>query len=258
MYSEDLAYEKRVRAEVRLWEKEMLQPPSWLQQTSSQFSKTLNKKIPDKVHEMITKAVKGMIETALFGASYMPGRPVSRELSLKKRDLDAQACIKSFQKTASVEGAFTGFGGLLLGAADFPALLAIKMKMLFEMAHIYGFDMSWQEEKLYALHIFQLTFAQPGHRQTVMQRMKAWEASLIADNKPAWKTAGEIEDLSQFDWRKLQQEYRDYIDFRKMLQLLPGIGAAVGAWANYKLLEELGHTARNCYRRRDLGIISEY
>lgn len=245
---QDYAYEKRVRAEIRIWERELLKPPNWLQETSSQFSKTLNHKIPEKVHDMITQAVKGMIETALFGASYMPGRPVNRELSLRHRDREAETCIKTYQKTASAEGAFTGFGGLLLGAVDFPALLAIKMKMLFELAHIYGYDMSRQEEKMYALHVFQLTFSQPSHRQTVMTRMKNWEVSISGG-----KTEGEA-DLSQLDWRKLQQEYRDYIDFRKMLQLIPGIGAAVGAWVNYKLLEELGQTARNCYRRRDLGI----
>lgn len=182
----------------------------------------------------------------------MPGRPVSRERTLKQRDADAEACIKSFQKTASLEGAFTGFGGLLLGAADFPALLAIKMKMLFEMAHIYGWNMSWRHERLYVLHIFQLTFAQPAYRSQVMMRMKAWEAA-IAEKQ----SYNENEDLSELDWRKLQQEYREYIDFRKMLQLLPGIGAAVGAWANYKLLDELGHTARNCYRRRELKLFNE-
>ena len=34
--------------------------------------------------------------------------------------------------------------------------------------------------------------------------------------------------MNQVDWQQLQQEYRDTIDFRKMLQLVPGIGAIVG------------------------------
>jgi hypothetical protein len=52
------------------------------------------------------------------------------------------------------------------------------------------------------------------------------------------------------EWREFQQEYRDYIDFAKMLQLLPGIGAVAGAYANYNLLDQLGETARNAYRLR--------
>ena len=35
-----------------------------------------------------------------------------------------------------------------------------------------------------------------------------------------------------------------------MAQLVPVIGAAVGAVANYRLLQQLGATAINCYRLR--------
>lgn len=38
-----------------------------------------------------------------------------------------------------------------------------------------------------------------------------------------------------------------------MLQLLPGIGAMVGAVANYNLLDQLGETAMNSYRLRLLS-----
>jgi hypothetical protein len=54
------------------------------------------------------------------------------------------------------------------------------------------------------------------------------------------------------DWRVFQQEYRDYIDFVKMFQLLPCVGAVVGAYANYNLLDHLGEVAKNCYRIRIL------
>jgi hypothetical protein len=33
---------------------------------------------------------------------------------------------------------------------------------------------------------------------------------------------------------------------------MPGIGAIVGAYANYQLLDKLGETAMNCYRMRIL------
>ena len=58
------------------------------------------------------------------------------------------------------------------------------------------------------------------------------------------------EDLNLYDWRHLQQEYRDYIDLAKMAQLIPVIGAPVGAIANYQLIKKLGFTAMNAYRMR--------
>ena len=50
--------------------------------------------------------------------------------------------------------------------------------------------------------------------------------------------------------KPFEQEYRDYIDLAKMLQLVPGIGLVVGAYANYKLMNKLGETALNAYRLR--------
>ncbi len=57
-------------------------------------------------------------------------------------------------------------------------------------------------------------------------------------------------DIHQFDWRTFQQEYRDYIDLAKLAQLIPIIGAPVGAVVNYRLLQKLGTTAMNAYRMR--------
>ena len=65
----------------------------------------------------------------------------------------------------------------------------------------------------------------------------------------AWD-ARDVGTLDQFDWRRFQQEYRDYIDLAKMAQMLPLIGAPVGMIVNYRLLDRLGETAINAYRMR--------
>ena len=64
------------------------------------------------------------------------------------------------------------------------------------------------------------------------------------------KANGIPDDIHLFDWRTFQQEYRDYIDIAKMAQLIPVIGAPVGAVANYGLVKKLGKTAKNAYRMR--------
>ena len=60
----------------------------------------------------------------------------------------------------------------------------------------------------------------------------------------------EKERFSEIDWDSFQQEYRDTIDLVKMFQLIPGFGAAVGAYANRQLLDQLGETAKNAFRIR--------
>ncbi len=56
--------------------------------------------------------------------------------------------------------------------------------------------------------------------------------------------------MKEFDWRNFQQEYRDYIDLAKLLQLVPGIGAVVGAYVNHRLTGKLGKFAMQAYRMR--------
>ena len=91
--------------------------------------------------------------------------------------------------------------------------------------------------------MFQLAFSSQQARNTTYRRLAHWDAyRLTLPLNP-----------DEFDWRTFQQEYRDYIDLAKMAQLVPVIGAAVGAVANYKLIEQLGDTAMNCYRLRHFG-----
>jgi hypothetical protein len=151
--------------------------------------------------------------------------------------------INFYRKTAAVEGAATGAGGILWGLADFPLWLSIKMKMLLEIAALYGYDVKNSSERLYLLYIFQLSFSSQQHRNDIYARLDSRD-----------KTDGSIPpNLQELDWRKFQQEYRDYIDLAKFFQLVPGIGAVVGAYVNHSLTEQLGDTAMNAYRMRHFG-----
>lgn len=145
-----------------------------------------------------------------------------------------------YRNTAAVEGGITGAGGILLGLADFPILIGIKLKLLFDIASIYGFNVKDYKERVYLLHIFELAFSSDAHRKKVFLKMTDWDT----------KSKDLPDDINQFDWRNFQQEYRDYIDLAKMAQMIPIIGAPVGAFVNYRMLRKLGFTAMNAYRMR--------
>ena len=148
--------------------------------------------------------------------------------------------IKVYRNTAATEGGITGAGGILLGLADFPLLLGIKLKMLFDVASAYGYNVEDYKERVYILYIFQLAFSSHQHRKAIYLKMVNWNEQ--RKHLP--------DQLDQFEWRTLQQEYRDYIDLAKMAQLVPVIGAPVGIVVNWRLLKKLGHTAMNAYRMR--------
>ena len=232
-------YTEQAIDEVKLWQKKMLKKPSFTSKVTKGLQNKVNNLIPDKANIVITGAIKNTVKVVLLGSEFTTKLPLMN-VSLEKRERLVKEKLNSYRKAAVVSGASTGAGGLLLGLADFPILLSIKIKFLFEVSSLYGFNAANYKERLYILYIFQLAFSSPERRSRVYLEIADWENH--ARRLP--------EDVNSFDWRTFQQEYRDYIDLAKMLQLVPGIGAVVGAYANYQLLDKLGETAMNTYRMR--------
>jgi EcsC protein family len=232
-------YEENIIGELRIWQQQMQRPPSLVNQLATRMQHKLNSLIPEKVHRVITTTLKQMIRGVLFGARITTPQ-INLGHSLALQEAQVLSRIEFYKKAAAAEGGITGAGGILLGLADFPLLLGLKLKMLFEIAAIYGYPLGDYRERLYLLHIFQLAFSSQQQRRRVYRQMVNWE--MRKQHLPA--------DIHQFDWRTFQQEYRDYIDLAKMAQLIPVIGAPVGAVVNYRLIDKLGKTAMNAYRMR--------
>lgn len=236
------SYEEQAYIQLRFWQHKMKKKPSFTNRISKKVQNKINGFIPEKVHKAITVTIEKMIKAVLFGSQYTTNKSADGA-SLQMREVYVRKQIELYQKTATIEGAVTGAGGLLLGLADFPILAAIKIKLLFDIAALYGYDVKDYKERLYLLYIFQLAFSSQERRNEIYLLLEGWQG--YSGSLP--------EDVGDFDWRTFQQEYRDYIDLAKMAQLLPIIGAAVGAIANYHLIAQLGETAMNCYRMRKVS-----
>jgi hypothetical protein len=232
-------YHHYVEAELSLWLMEVKKPSGLFGKISHGIQGKINSWIPEKVHRAISVAIENMVKTVLAGSDLVKPTPQA-SLTFMERELQVRKRIKWFRNTASAEGAITGAGGILLGLADFPAFLTIKMKLLFDIASIYGFDAKSYQERLFLLYVFQLSFSSQSRRNDLIGLIENWEAHLSDLPK----------DLADFDWKTFQLDYRDYIDLAKLFQLVPLIGAPVGAIANYKLTDHLGRYAMNCYRLR--------
>ncbi len=233
-----MIYEQAMMRDLQVWQRKMMRKPGVFNRLSKTLQDKINSWIPEKVHQAITVTIKQMIRGVLFGAKWTTRD--KKTLSLEEADVAVEEKIKIYRNTAAAEGAITGAGGLLLGLADFPILIAIKIKLLFEIASVYGYSVNDYKERVYILHIFQLAFSSAKHRKNVFMTMKNWDE----------KSKSLPEDINQFEWRSFQQEYRDYIDLAKLAQLIPVIGAPVGAVVNYRLIRKLGLTAKMAYRMR--------
>lgn len=234
-----MTYNERIKLELFKWQCELMKKPSKLDQASKKVQTKINSIYPKQYHKMMTTAIKEMTKTVLMGAEYTTQTP-RINLTLEERDQLAIQVIENYKKIGMIEGAGTGSGGILAGIADFPLLLSIKMKMLYEIAAIYGVNTANYKERIYMLSIFELAFSSQEHVNQVYERIQRWEVYK--------KTIPE--DVNTFDWKTFQQEYRDYLDIAKLMQMLPVVGAPIGAYVNHKLVKKLGYTAIQAYRLR--------
>jgi hypothetical protein len=233
------AYTTKALAEMNIWQENMKRKPSFFDRATAKMQVKMNSMIPEKVHVAITATIKQMIRAVLFGAGITAGKPHTGA-PLEYREVTVRERIRFYKHTAAAEGGVTGAGGILLGLADFPLLLGIKLKLLFEITSIYGYSVKDYRERVFILLIFQLAFSSQGKRREVYLNVENWQN--YKETLP--------EDIHEFDWRTFQQQYRDYIDLAKLAQLIPVIGAPVGFVVNYRLIKKLGDTAMNAYRLR--------
>lgn len=233
--------ETTVRAEVETWRANVLKPPGLWDRATRGTQDRINRIIPERVHAIVTSGVEAMTRGILFGSDLIQARPAP-DGSLAARELRARAMIRTYRNTASVEGGVAGAGGFVLAAADFPALMAIKVRMLGDVVAAYGWGGDTVRERLFLLHIFHLAFASARRRPEALAELERW---ITGVDQP--------ETITEYDWRRFQIEYRDYIDLAKLAQLIPVVGAPVGAVVNWRLVERLGETAMMACRMRWFG-----
>jgi hypothetical protein len=233
--------ETTVRAGVEAWRTRMLKRPGLWDRATRGTQDRINRIIPERVHAIVTSGVEAMTRGILSGSELVKPRPMA-EGSLAAREARARAMIKTYRTTAGVEGGVAGAGGFVLAAADFPALMAIKVRMLGDVVGAYGWGGGSVRERLFVLHIFHLAFASARRRPEALAELERW---IGGKDQP--------EAVADYDWRRFQIEYRDYIDLAKLAQLIPVVGAPIGAVVNWRLVDRLGETAMMACRMRWLA-----
>lgn len=232
-------YEQEVLDELRAWTKSLEEDPSLFGSMAKSVQNTINTAIPDKVHKIMTDAIRHMTKSVIFGA-YLTTLEQRKKETFPVMEEKVREKVDIYSKTAAAEGAVTGYGGILMGMADLPLWLSIKIKMLFEIGTLYGYNLSDYKERIFLLYVFQLTFSRQKEKKKIFRIINNWDKE--KKKLPA--------DINEFDWKTFQIEYRDYLDLAKLLQLIPGFGAIVGIYVNHKHTRRLGNFAMNSYRLR--------
>ncbi|MFB4211989.1 EcsC family protein [Shouchella sp. JSM 1781072] len=215
-----------VEEELIIWKRKQLKPDSFLKKKVSHWQSTWNTKMPKVYHQIATQCVKITAEAIIYGIN-KNNQLLKKKVdsyTLEEADKKASDVFRFYRRMALAEGIGTGAGGFIAGAMDFPLLLSLKLKALFDSAHAYGFSTKTIHDRMFILLLFQFNYGDREERLKVLAQIEAYVQG---------------EDIQQTDWEKFQLQYRDTIDLPKTLQLFPVVGAFFGGTANYYLLTKL-------------------
>lgn len=176
------------------------------------------------------------------------GHPVSSvaeiaEQPLSLMDAAADELSASRARFAAVQGATTGVGGLFTLVIDIPLLLGQSLKVLQEMAVVYGYQPKEQAERVFIVKCLQFTSSDLVGKRAILEELAAYGGE-----------AGRKQMIAQLvGWREVMLTYRDNFGWKKLLQLIPIAGILFGAYINRKTVEEVAETGRMLYRKRRIS-----
>jgi hypothetical protein len=261
-------YERRAIAEIQEWGKP---DSSWLGTVRRHVYDAYNftadqiRKIPG-VDWTIENVIAGLIrlinEIAL---DWVPSDAILKEyrnggynveavtdicgLDLEVVDRVVEDIAVKYRNLAGAQGAATGFAGAAGIPTDIVALVALNLRAAGELATYYGFDISSDFERLYALTLLDHV-AQPS--------TKAKDVAM----SPVVKLTSRLARLQAFDVieqiamskavTRIARSIGIHLTRAKLAQLAPVTGAVIGGGYNAYYTSKVCSTAYHSYRRRFL------
>lgn len=155
-----------------------------------------------------------------------------------------------YKTLASGEGAAAGYFGLPGIPPDIVALITLNQRAIAEYATYYGFDISFQQERLFALNILGLASSPNDAAKKAAMAQLVRIAQDVAKKK-VWK------DLERHSFVRIIQIIARSLGIRltkaKLAQIVPVTGAVVGGGFNAYYTSKVCDVAFYLYRERFLA-----
>ncbi len=169
------------------------------------------------------------------------------ELDLEEIDRCIGYLAAKYKGWAAGQGAALGVAGGATAWADVPLVLSEALRAIAEYATYCGFDMSLQQERIYAMQVLSYASSPAGAAKGEMIRHLNKVGVQLA-KRATWK---ELErSLFVRTLREIAQSVGIRLTKAKLAQVVPVAGAVVGAGFNAWYLNQVCDTAFNLYRER--------
>lgn len=164
-----------------------------------------------------------------------------KEMPLKVMDEVSQELTVQRKKLATIQGASTGIGGIFTLAIDIPALMAISLKTLQEIAIIHGYDPNEKSERIFIVKCLQFSSADIVGKRAILNGLSSYHQ----EEKKSDEMMSELQG-----WREVVYTYRDQFGWKKLFQMVPIAGLIFGAFTNRAMINDLSETGIMLYRKR--------
>lgn len=172
-----------------------------------------------------------------------------RYIDLEKLDPLAQKYADSNALVAAIEGGGAGLGGVAFIAADVPALLTINLRLTLQIAAVYGFDLRSTEYQPLIMAILNVAASgTPAAKHQALREMSVAGSAFAAHAK----YLGRVQGAFSAQNRHVPREIAKQLLGRKLAQMIPLAGAAIGAGVNYWFTGRTADAATMCMRSLNL------
>lgn len=142
---------------------------------------------------------------------------------------------------AGSEGLATGIGGTATMIADIGIVITLAFRSIHKIAMCYGYEVNTDAEKKFVLDILSVSSA-----NTLRERKEA----LIALRSRIMQRKMMEELLMSSLIKKLAKQLGINLTKRKAMQLIPVVGAGIGAAVNASYMRDVIWSARRTYQKR--------
>ena len=156
---------------------------------------------------------------------------------------------------AGAEGGGTGALGLFGIVFDIPAIITLALRTIHKIGICYGFETKTDEERQYVLSILAASGAnEMSEKVAAMAALRTIKSSIMRQFAEELTQKATTEALGKeaglITIQNLARQLGINITKRKALQLIPLVGAAIGASVNGWFIKEVGWAARRMYQER--------
>jgi EcsC protein family len=173
------------------------------------------------------------------------------------RELDALA--DSFHRWqvgyAVAEGAVAGAAGLPGIAIDVPSLITLTLRTVRGIGICYGFSSDSEAEREFVLAVIAAAGANSiAEKSAALLMLRQLEVTVLRQTFKAMAAKAAEQTLSKeaaiIALRDIARQLGLNLTKRKMLQVVPFLGAGIGAAVNWKFMDDVAWAARRAYQER--------